>query len=153
MALRPARERPALERPALETDAAAIAGLSTQLGYPIRPEEALARLRVLAGRSEDAVFVAEEDGTGRVIGWIHVCVSHRLESAPLAEIGGLVVDESQRGKGTGRALVEAAAAWAGARGYATLRVRSNTVRVRTHAFYERLGFSRTKTQVVLAREL
>jgi GNAT superfamily N-acetyltransferase len=141
------------QRPARETDAAAVADLSTQLGYPTRPEEALARLRALAGRSEDAVLVAEEEGTGRVIGWIHVCGVRRVESAPCAEIAGLVVDEAQRGKGTGAALVEAAAAWAREHGYATLRVRSNTVRVRTHAFYERLGFSRTKTQVVLAREL
>ena len=140
-------------RPACEDDAAAVADLSTQLGYPTRPEEALARLRDLAGRSDDAVLVAEEEGTGRVIGWIHVCGVRRVESPPCAEIAGLVVDAAQRGQGTGAALVEAAAAWAGAHGYSTLRVRSNTVRERTHAFYERQGFARTKTQVVLAREL
>ena len=138
-------------RPVREDDAAAVADLSTQLGYPTRSGQAAARLRDLAGRPEDAVVVAEEDGA--VIGWIHVCGVWRLESGPSAEIAGLVVDEARRGRGTGAALVEAGAVWAREHGYATLRVRSNTVRTRTHAFYERMGFSRTKTQVVLDRKL
>ncbi|HEY4595273.1 MAG TPA: GNAT family N-acetyltransferase, partial [Thermoanaerobaculia bacterium] len=64
---------------------------------------------------------------------------------------GLVVDESRRGGGIGAALVEAAAEWAAGHGFRTLRVRSNAVRERTHAFYERLGFARTKSQIVFAR--
>jgi ribosomal protein S18 acetylase RimI-like enzyme len=138
-------------RRAREEDATAVADLAGQLGYPTRPEEAAARLRDLAGRSDEAVFVAEEEGT--VTGWIQVSGARRVESEPFAEVTGLVVDAGRRSRGTGEALVDAAAAWAAERAYATLRVRSNTVRVRTHAFYERLGFSRTKTQVVLARRL
>lgn len=138
-------------RPAREEDAPAVAGLATQLGYPSRPEEAAARLRSLAGRSEDTVLVAEE--AGAVIGWIHVRGVWQVDSDPHAEIAGLVVDEARRSRGTGAALVEAAAAWATAHGFTALRVRSNTVRLRTHAFYERLGFTRVKTQVVLALQL
>ena len=52
----------------------------------------------------------------------------------------LVVDESRRGLGIGAALVDAALDWAAGQGFDTLRVRSNVVRERTHAFYERLGF-------------
>jgi GNAT superfamily N-acetyltransferase len=138
-------------RAASPDDAAAVADLATQLGYPTQPEQAAARLRDLAGRPDHAVLVAAEGGA--VIGWIHVCGERRVETDPFAEIAGLVVDAARRSRGAGAALVEAAADWARAEGYATLRVRSNTVRTRTHAFYERAGFTRAKTQVVLARDL
>jgi hypothetical protein len=39
------------------------------------------------------------------------------------------------------------------RGYRKLRVRSNVVREDAHRFYEREGFRRTKTQMVLDRKL
>jgi GNAT superfamily N-acetyltransferase len=136
-------------RPAEPADAAAIAGLATQLGYPTTPEEAGPRLRDVASRPENAVLVAEADGA--VAGWIHVAGSHHVETAAFAEILALVVDESRRGGGLGAGLVEAAADWAARHGFRTLRVRSNVVRERTHAFYERLGFARTKSQVVFAR--
>jgi GNAT superfamily N-acetyltransferase len=130
-------------------DSRKLAELTTQLGYPTSPEQAEARLRDLASRPENAVLVAEADG--EVIGWIHVAALRSLEMEPCAIIQGLVVDELRRGGGIGAALVEAAAEWAAGHGFRTLRVRSNAVRERTHAFYERLGFTRTKSQVVFAR--
>lgn len=136
-------------RPAIPADSSKLAGLTTQLGYPSSPEEAEERLRDLASRPDNVVLVAEVEG--EVTGWIHVSALHSLEMEPCAQIQGLVVDESRRGGGIGAALVEAAAEWAAGHGFRTLRVRSNTVRERTHAFYERLGFARTKSQVVLVR--
>ena len=138
-------------RPARLEDAPAIAGLSTQLGYPINPEQAEERLRDLMDCTDGAVLVAEEEGT--VIGWGHVVGVQRIETGQSAEIVGLVVDESHRGRGTGAKLVEAAVDWAVRHGFRTIRVRSNTVRERTHAFYERLGFKRTKTQVAFAKTI
>lgn len=135
-------------RLALPSDAAAIAELSTQLGYPSTPEESEARLRDVLSRP-GAVLVAEEDGAA--IGWIQVAGNHSIDSDPCAFITGLVVDEARRSGGIGAALVEAAADWANRHGYRTLRVRSNVIRERTHAFYERLGFSRVKNQVVFVR--
>lgn len=135
-------------RPATPADSPKIADLTTQLGYPTTPGEAEARLRDLAARPEDAVLVAEVDG--EAAGWIHVAALHSLEMEPCAMIRGLVIDASRRGGGIGAALVEAAAEWAAGHGFRTLRVRSNSVRERTHAFYERLGFARTKSQVVFA---
>lgn len=139
-------------RPARDSDAPALAVLTTQLGYPTGPDEAAARLRALQERPGDAVLVAESEA-GEVIGWIHVTGVHGLELPPYALIVGLVVHEDHRGRGIGETLVESAAEWARRNGYETLRVRSNTVRVRTHAFYERLGFTRQKTQVSLVRTL
>lgn len=137
-------------RTARPKDAAAIAVLATQLGYPTSPEQAEARLQDVLNRPEGAVLVAE--GENEVpIGWIHIVGAHRIENDPFAEIVAMVVDESQRSQGIGAALVEAATGWAFGNGFKTVRVRSNVVRERTHAFYERLGFQRTKSQVVFVK--
>lgn len=136
-------------REATAADAAALAALSTQLGYPAQPGEAAERLAALG--PEGAVLVAEADGA--VLGWIHVCGIRFFQSPPFAEVGGLVVDETARGKGVGKLLVEAGARWAAERGYRKLRVRSNVVREDAHRFYERVGFRRVKTQAVFDRGL
>lgn len=139
-------------RPARSSDAAAVAVLATQLGYPSQPEEAERRLQALAERSDHIVLVAETDG-GAVVAWCHAGGALPVETGPFAEILGLVVDESRRGQGIGEKLVEAAAEWAIGNGFETIRVRSNVVRERTHRFYERLGFARVKSQVVFSRAL
>jgi GNAT superfamily N-acetyltransferase len=136
-------------RPARLDDAAAIAVLTTQLGYPNLPEETRGRLRDVLDRPDGAVFVAETEGS--VAGWIYVFGTHLLETDPFALIAGLVVDETLRSQGIGAALVGAATDWAEQHGYRTLRVGSNVVRERAHDFYERLGFSRAKNQVVFVR--
>lgn len=136
-------------REATAADAAALAALSTQLGYPAQPGEAAERLAALG--PEGAVLVAEAHGA--VLGWIHVCGIRFFQSPPFAEVGGLVVDEAARGKGVGKLLVEAGARWAAERGYRKLRVRSNVVREDAHRFYERESFRRVKTQAVFDRGL
>lgn len=136
-------------RRAIETDSAALAALSTQLGYPTQPAEAAERLAALGDAG--AVLVAEEDGA--VLGWIHVCGIRFFQSPPFAEIGGLVVDEAARGKGIGRLLVAAAVRWAAEQGYGKIRVRSNVIREDAHRFYEREGFRRIKAQAVFDRKL
>lgn len=114
-----------------------IARLCGQLGYPATPGEIAERLRTADG----AVFTSDA-------GWIQVVERRTIESAPHAEIAGLVVDEAHRGRGEGRALVERAAAWARGRGLTRLVVRSNTAREGAHAFYAAMGFERVKTQAV-----
>jgi len=139
-------------RSAHVSDAAAIARLSGQLGYSSSPEEIELRLRDVLDRPGGvAVFVAEDEG--EVAGWLHVLGNHTIETAPFALILGLVVDETRRSRGIGASLVAAAAEWAVGEGYSLLRVRSNVVRERAHAFYERLGFERAKSQVVFVKRL
>jgi GNAT superfamily N-acetyltransferase len=138
-----------ITREATASDAAALAALSTQLGYPTQPGEAAERLSALG--SAGTVLVAEENGA--VLGWIHVCWVQFFQSPPFAEVGGLVVDEASRGRGAGKLLLEAGARWAAERGCRKLRVRSNVVREDAHRFYEREGFRRIKTQAVFDREL
>ncbi len=139
-------------RPATLEDAAAIADLSNQLGYPTATAQAIARMRTLLEADDHAVLVASlPDGT--VAGWIHVFLAHRVESATFAELGGLVVAAKHRRQGLGRALVAAAVSWTAAQGVAKLRVRTRRERTEAHAFYQGLGFTLNKKQDIFDKSL
>ena len=131
------------------SDAQAVAELATELGYPTDAAQAATRLAYLLGRAEDAIFAAEDEGV--VVGWLHARETRELESEPCGEIAGLVVAAPRRGQGFGRALVQAALAWAAERGLATMRVRSNVIRQETHRWYQAAGFKILKTQAVFSR--
>ena len=139
-------------RPMAVDDAVAVTALYTQLGYPAPTEEMERRIARLAGSGDHVALVAE-DSAGLVIGCIQVQGRHLLEYRPFAEIAGVVVDEACRGQGVGRALLAGAEAWARARGYAQVLVRSNTLRTRAHHFYEREGYRADKSQYVFSKEL
>lgn len=137
-------------RPARVSDAAAVARLSGQLGYPMTEAAALERLRAMAGHADHAVLVAERDGA--VAGWLHVCRRMTVERE-YAEITSLVVDEAARSNGLGARLLAAAEGWAKTAGLPFLRVRSNVIRERAHAFYARHGYAEKKRQAVLEKPL
>lgn len=138
-------------RAATIDDVAAIAALAGELGYASTPAQMQRRLERFLDSSMHAVFVAELDGN--VVGWIQLAALESLESDVRAEIHGLIVSESQRGRGIGAALVARGEAWARDAGYSRIRVRSNIVRERTRAFYERLGYIIKKTQHAFDKNL
>lgn len=138
-------------RRAAPGDAVRLAALSTALGYPMTPEDALRRLGEIAHHPDHGLLVAESNG--RVEGWIQVSLPRIFETPLQAEIAGLIVDEAARGAGLGRELLAAAADWARAQGCRAIRVRSNVVRERARAFYEREGFVVIKTQRVFEKPL
>jgi GNAT superfamily N-acetyltransferase len=145
-------------RAAVPADAAVIARLSAQLGYPAEATVFEARLRRLLDSPLHAVLVAAGkpapakagDALAGLVGLEHRIT---LESGERAEIVGLVVDAAARRAGVGRALVAAAEAWTRGRGLDTLFLRSNVVRPEAHAFYPGLGFARTKTQHVYSKRV
>src|SRR5229473_3166868 len=139
----PVRAASVTVRVATPADAPQIARLSGQLGYPTTPEEAAQRLAQLEGDARHAVFVAES-APGQVVGWIHVEECHLIECDRRAEINGLVIEEEHRSRGTGRILMEYAEQWARARGCSAVVLRSNVIRARAHAFYEKLGYQTLK---------
>jgi len=139
-------------RPATPADAAEIARLAGQLGYPCTPKQMEARLADVLATAGHRVLVAQGPD-GAIVGWLHVGCLKWLEGDPRAEIGGLVVDEARRGEKIGERLVEAAIRWAEGKGYSEVRVRSNVARADAHRFYERLGFVRVKVQQVFRRSL
>jgi len=138
-------------RQARTIDAAGIAALSVELGYPAPMEEFEERLRALDGNADHRVLVV--DTGGKVAAWLHVSLVESLETGPFAEIRGLVVTEALRSRGIGAALVAAAERWAVERGCAKIRVRSNALRTRARTFYERLDYVVTKQQNVLDKKL
>src|SRR5882757_4640498 len=132
-------------------DVARLASLAGELGYPTTVAEMKVRLRRVKPAANNAIFVAEADG--EVIGWTHVSMSYLLEVPLRAEINGLVVSETSRSLGTGARLLEAAEAWARTKKCEGMSVRSNVIRDRAHAFYERNGYEHYKTQKAFRKPL
>lgn len=128
-----------------------IAGLCDQLGYQTDPTDIPVRLKHINDLDQHAVFVAELDH--KVIGWIHVYVCPLLVSPPQSQLGGLVVNEDQRGKGIGEKLLQQAEAWSRIHSCQLLTVYTNITRSRTHAFYENLGYQNIKTEYVMRKEI
>ena len=123
-------------------DAADIAALMTELGYPSPAAEIPARLKALSGEPGSIVWVAEIEhrivgvATARTFAGLHV-------ATPVAWLTALVVAERMRGKGVGKQLVAVAEEWARQQGAAKLALTSALHRAEAHEFYKRLGYDHT----------
>ncbi|MBD8873750.1 GNAT family N-acetyltransferase [Rhodanobacter sp. DHB23] len=133
-------------------DAAEIARLAGELGYPVAVDTMHARLCALLSMPQHRIVVAQGE-RDELLGWIAVERRLTLESGERIEIVGLVVDAAARGKGVGRALVADAEGWASAQGFGAIGVRSNVMREGSHPFYESLGYLRVKTQHMYRKAL
>lgn len=133
-------------------DNARLAELAGQLGYPSSAADIARRLAGMEGSRDHAVFVAQL-ASGEIAGWIGVFVYRCMEADWRAEISGLVVDERLRSQEIGHRLLERAENWARERGCAAIGLRSNVIRDRAHAFYERLGYQHIKTQKSFRKDL
>jgi len=134
------------------SDAARIAVLSGQLGYPTTGKQMKARLRNVI-KDKDAVCFVAELRDGGVMGWIHVSTMPLVEVDRRAEVNGLVVDETTRSHGAGAGLLAAAEKWARGKRCRSMSVRSNVLRERAHGFYLRNGYEHYKTQKAFRKGL
>jgi GNAT superfamily N-acetyltransferase len=139
-------------RRAKETDAAELARLTSQLGYPASEASIRTRMCRMFASVDVSLLVAERPN-GKLAGWIHGFLGQRLESDYRVEIGGLIVDERCRRSGIGRELVQAIENWAEERGATELSVRCREERAESHKFYESLSFRPIKTQRVFRKRL
>jgi len=129
-------------RAARVSDAAALGGLLSELGYPADAKELPARLAALERDGNAIACVAELDGT--VVGLVTAHVIRTIHSnPPVAWLTALVVAERARGRGVGAALVRRAEDWARERGAARIAVTSALHRTAAQEFYERIGYART----------
>ncbi|WP_058835847.1 GNAT family N-acetyltransferase [Luteimonas abyssi] len=140
-------------RPARVEDAAAIAGLFEQLGYPQAAATVAERLRRLLDHPHHAIRVASLDDAPAPVGLVALERRLILESGDRTELIALVVDRAVRRRGVARQLVDEAIRIAGAWGSDALFLRSNIARTEAHAFYPALGFAHAKTQHVYTRAL
>ena len=139
-------------RPPAPGDFERMAELAGQLGYPCTEQQVRERVKEMANSRGQAVFVAERPGEG-VAGWIGVFIFRAVELDKCAEISGLIVDEGERSQGVGKALLDAAEAWARSAGCEAISVHSNIKRQRAHGFYMRNGYAWVKTQEFLRKDL
>jgi GNAT superfamily N-acetyltransferase len=137
-------------RSARPADAAALAVLSTELGYPSTEAQVRERLGLLDDPERELLVAGAGDG---LAGFIDIHVQRLVEADPFGEVGGLVVAEPYRAEGLGRALLAAAAAWCRERGLAEMWIRANLARVGPHEFYDAVGCRIVKDQRVYAYPL
>lgn len=127
-------------RDATTADAAAVAELLGELGYPAPPGEAAKRLR----RPGERVLLADSEQL--VVGLVALTIGPMLEHArPVARVTALVVRESSRRLGVGRRLMARAEELARDGGCAGIELTSamRPEREAAHRFYEALGYERT----------
>lgn len=138
-------------RAARAEDAAELARLSGQLGYPSTMEKIRERLARIEADTSSVVFVAESaDG---IVAWTQLILENILELGTQVEVVALVVDERSRRTGAGRQLMEHAEEWGRERGCRWVSVRSNVKRAVAHAFYEGVGFEHIKTQKTFRKKI
>jgi|ERR1700724_3594736 ribosomal protein S18 acetylase RimI-like enzyme len=137
-------------RPAETADAAALAELMTQLGYPTRTSEMEMRMETICADKNYATFVAVSEG--QVCGMIGTRISYSFEhNSPGGAILALVVSEKVRGRGVGHGLITAAENDFAQRNIRRVAVYTHFRRTEAHEFYEKLGY--TKNGFRLVKEL
>jgi GNAT superfamily N-acetyltransferase len=129
-----------------------MARLTIQLGYDSTASQIAEQIVVMKQSGDYTVFVAQLM-SGAIAGWIGVCVLRTVETNPWTEVTGLIVDETLRSQGIGKALLDQAEQWTRTRGCDVVTVHSNVVRERAHRFYEANGYDHVKTQKCLQKHL
>lgn len=138
-------------RPATPADAAVIAELLEQLGYPSTADDVITRLERLEQFPDAVALVAEVSGrvTGVVTGHVFPSIHTPI---PVAWLTTLVVDRDRVNGGIGRRLVTAVEQWARSRGAERVAVTSGKHRDAAHAFYERIGYKHTGVRLAKTLE-
>jgi GNAT superfamily N-acetyltransferase len=130
---------PVIREPARD-DAAPLAALMGELGYPATPEEIWARIERMAS-ARQRTLLAEVDG--RVAGFVGFSALAIYESdMPTCWIMALCVGSHFRRHGIGRALIAAVERWCAEAGIPDMRAHSGEGRAGAHCFYEACGFQR-----------
>jgi GNAT superfamily N-acetyltransferase len=122
------------------TDADALAGLMTQLGYETRASEMKMRLETIATDPRYRTFVAVT--AGRICGMIGTFCYYSYEhNNPGGRIIALVVGEEMRGRGVGQRLIAVAENDFAQRNITRVAVNTRFAREKAHQFYEKAGYT------------
>ena len=127
-------------RNATPGDAADVAVLLGALGYPCEPEDAAERVAQVLHNPRQALILARLEGVA--CGLLSLDFMYYLPlGTTTCRVTALVVCDTARGHGIGRALLRDAERRARVAGAARLEVTSAGHRTSAHAFYRACGFS------------
>ncbi len=121
-----------------ETDFEQLKRLISQLTKRVTPTNEM----LMQTLKEGALFVARDDR--KIIGCAIIVFFHSLTGRK-ASIEDVVVDETYRGKGIGRQLMENVLALAKTKAPVTLQLTSRAQRIAANALYASMGFERKNT--------
>jgi N-acetylglutamate synthase-like GNAT family acetyltransferase len=125
-------------REATTEDAAAIASLLNQLGYPTTESTALEKIAIYK-QTTYILFIAEIEKNA--VGYIALHYYDTLHwQKPIGRITSFCVDEKYRGCGVGLALLKASEDYFTNVGCQKIEVSSNKRRKETHQFYLNRGY-------------
>jgi len=141
----------AVIRPARLDDCGGITSLTNELGYPSSEDKVCQILEMVLTHPDHQIYVAESNNI--LAGYIHLVCTMRMGSDPFVEIAALFVHDDFQNRGIGTALIADAEKWAKQKGFHFLRIRSNIVRKKAHAFFQQHGFENLKTQDVFRKKL
>jgi aminoglycoside 6'-N-acetyltransferase I len=116
-------------------------------------EQQVREMEEILGSGTEAVFVAERPGGGPC-GFLEAALRSRADgcdSTPVGYIEGWYVDEDLRRHGVGRALVEAAEAWARARGCRQMASDAELWNEVSHQAHGALGYEETARLVLFKK--
>ena len=113
-------------------------------GYDYDVDGTRERVKFILGKVDNKIFIAELDGV--VVGYAHAADYECTYSESLKNILAIAVDETQRNKGIGRALLDAVEQWAKETGSVGVRLVSGFNREKAHKFYLACGYFDRKDQ-------
>ena len=132
------------------TDRASVANLVRQLGYDVTEEDVESRIADISSRHDHLLLVAD---FGVTVGWVHAYEVALVEDERFVEVGGLVVSDVARRRGSGTLLMIEVEKWAAGRGIGLVKLRSRVKRKGAHRFYRALGYREIKRQLTFAKRL
>jgi GNAT superfamily N-acetyltransferase len=130
-----------LLRPAEPGDAAALAKLVTDLGYPVESEELWSRIKNMPDDTYHTLVALMENKVAGFIGLLTLPVYEHPR--PIGWILALCISPDHRRKGIGTALLKEAEKYYLSRGVIDMRLHSGLQRDEAHVFYEKMGFDRS----------
>ena len=118
-------------------------------------EEQVREMEEILGSDTEAVFVAERT-EGGLCGFVEAALRSRADgcdSSPVGYIEGWYVDENFRRRGVGRALVDAAEAWARSRGCRQMASDAELWNAVSHRAHGAIGYEETARLVLFKKDL
>lgn len=134
-----------------EEDILQVYNLNVQLGYILLFETFKKQFCLLKSSPLDALFVAKNNE--KILGWMHLKELHRLHDLNVLEVVTLIVDENNRGMGIGTLLIQYAEEHAKKLRLHTIMLHSNIHRTNAALFYEKKGFTHSKTSKFFIKHL